>query len=123
EASLRGWLPRAGGCRTLITSRFAGWSAAVPALALDVLTAAQAGTLLATRAERAAVAALPAAEQGACAELARRLGYLPLALEQAAAYVEQQGPGFGFGDYLRLYEAATEELLAAGVLGSTDYPD
>jgi len=45
--------------------------------------------------------------------------YLPLALEQAAAYGEAQGANFHFTDYLRLYAQADQDLLAAGVLGST----
>jgi hypothetical protein len=54
---------------------------------------------------------LSATERDACDALAGKLGYLPLALEQAAAYIEQQGSGFGFVDYLRLYEQATAKLL------------
>ncbi len=123
ETSVQAWLPRTGHCRTLVTSRFAGWSAAVKAIPLDVLEPEQAWTLLATRAGRAEFGRLPAREQTACAELAQQLGCLPLALEQAAAYIEQQGPDFLFADYLRLYQAATRELLSAGVLGSTQYPD
>src|SRR5439155_16276599 len=102
---------------------FAGWSAAIKSIHLYVLEPEPARTLLVSRAGPDEFASLPAQEQTACDELAKQLGYLPLALEQAAAYIEQQGADFGFTDYLRLYEAATRELLAAGVLGSTEYPD
>ncbi len=123
EASNQEWIPKSGHCRTLITSRFAGWSAAVRSFQLDVLEPEPAQTLLTTRAGRGEFATLSPAEQTACETLAKELGYLPLALEQAAAYIGQQGLGFSFADYLRLYGEATAELLAAGVLGSTEYPD
>ena len=123
EASVQAWIPKTGHCRTLITSRFAAWSAAIKTIHLYVLEPEPARTLLATRGGRESFAALAAAEQAECEQLAKELGYLPLALEQAAAYIAQEGPGFGFGDYRRLYAAATAELLAEGVLGSTEYPD
>jgi tetratricopeptide (TPR) repeat protein len=123
ERSVQQWIPKTGNCRTLITSRFTDWSAAVQVVLLDVLEPEAAHELLAKRAERHSLPTLADSEQAACMELARELGYLPLALEQAAAYIQQQGAGFGFGDYLQLYRVATEELLAAGVLGSTEYPD
>lgn len=123
ENTVQAWIPRTGHCRTLITSRFAGWSAAIKTIHLYVLEPEPAQTLLATRAGHESFASLAEAEQTECAQLAEKLGYLPLALEQAAAYVAQQGAGFGFGDYLRLYDAAEAELLAEGVLGSTEYPD
>ena len=59
----------------------------------------------------------------ACDDLAKELGYLPLALEQAAAYIAAPGAGVDFAGYLRLYEAAAAELLAREALGSTEYPD
>lgn len=123
EKSIQAWIPKTGSCRTLITSRFAGWSAAIKSIHLYVLDPEPARALLVTRAGLADFASLSSAEQSAVDELAQQLGYLPLALEQAAAYIEQQGRGFGFGGYLRLYQEATRELLAAGVLGSTEYPD
>ncbi len=123
EASIQAWIPKTGHCRTLITSRFAGWSAVVKSFHLYVLDPEPARTLLATRADRGDFAQLTPAEQTACEALAKELGYLPLALEQAAAYIWQQGLEFSFADYLRLYGAATAELLDEGVLGSNEYPD
>ena len=123
ETSIQHWIPKSGHCRTLITSRFAGWSAAVKTFHLYVLEPDPAHKLLATRAGHDSFDALSEAEQTACAALAKTLGYLPLALEQAAAYIEQQGAGYRFADYARLYEAAQAELLAEHALGSTEYPD
>jgi len=119
---LRPWLPRdpTTGCRTLITSRFADWSAAgIRAIQLDVLGAEPARQFLLARTRRTA----DGAERAACDDLARELGYLPLALEQAAAYIAAPGAGVDFAGYLRLYREATQELLTRGALGSTEYPD
>jgi hypothetical protein len=121
--SVRPWLPRdpTTGCRTLITSRFADWPAAagIRAIQLYVLEPEPAREFLLARTERTA----EGAELAACDDLARELGYLPLALEQAAAYIAAPGAGVGFAGYLRLYREATAELLALGALGSTEYPD
>lgn len=119
EVSAQEWVPASGGCRTMITSRFSAWSAAIKALKVDVLKPKSANKLLLERSGR------PAREPNlsACSTLAEGLRYLPLALEQAAAYVVQAGPEFGFDDYQRLYTEAKRELLDAGVLGSSQYPD
>jgi len=121
--SVRPWLPRraTSGCRTLITSRFSGWAQAgdTRTISLDVLQPEPSRRFLLTRTGRTA----DAAERDACDTLAGELGYLPLALEQAAAYVGQAGSGASFADYLRLYQAAAGDLLARGELGSTEYPD
>jgi tetratricopeptide (TPR) repeat protein len=121
--SVRPWLPRdpTTGCRTLITSRFADWSAVagIGAIQLDVLEPEPARQFMLTRTRRTA----EGAERVACDDLARSLGYLPLALEQAAAYIAAPGAGVDFVGYLRLYREATAELLARRALGSTEYPD
>jgi hypothetical protein len=52
-------------------------------------------------------------------ELAEALGDLPLALEQAAAYLEQTQTSLG--DYLGLLHERTGELLGLGEL--THHPD
>jgi tetratricopeptide (TPR) repeat protein len=121
--SVRPWLVRdpTSGCRTLITSRFADWpaSAGIRAVQLYVLEPEPAREFLLKRTERTA----EGAELVACDDLARELGYLPLALEQAAAYIAAPGAGVDFAGYLRLYREATAELLARGALGSTEYPD
>ena len=121
--SIRPWLVRGptSGCRTLITSRFAEWPAAagIRAIQLNVLEPELARQFLLARTGRTA----EGPERNACDELARELGYLPLALEQAAAYIAAPGAGVDFAGYLRLYREATAELLARGALGSTEYPD
>lgn len=119
EHSVMDWIPKTGGCHTLITSRFSNWSAAVQTIHLYVLDREPSLALLQSRSGRTA----EGAEVEACGTLAEELGYLPLALEQAAAYIQQQGEGFGFTEYLRLYEQACMKLLSVGTLGSTEYPD
>src|SRR5262249_34775507 len=109
------------GCRTLITSRFADWPAVagIRSIQLDVLEPEPARQFLLARTSRTA----EGAERLASDDLASALGYLPLALEQAAAYIAAPGAEVDFAGYLRLYREATANLLARGVLGSTDYPD
>ncbi len=122
EATAQAWIPKTGGCHTLLTSRFAGWSAAIQTIHLYVLEKDPSRTLLLRRSGWES-STVTADELAACETLAEKLGYLPLALEQAAAYIGEQGSGFGFSDYLKLYEQSTAELLALQALGSTEYPD
>jgi tetratricopeptide (TPR) repeat protein len=116
EESARQWIPSTGTCHTLITSRFTAWSPGVETHTVPVLSPGAARELLLKRAGRE----MADRDSG---ELARTLGYLPLALEQAGAYIHKQGPGFGFTEYLSLYPAAERELLAKGTRGATDYPE
>ena len=59
------------------------------------------------------------ADVQAAAELAAELGYLPLALEQAAAYIDTVGRGFG--EYLKEYRRKGVAMFAKGK-PSTGYP-
>jgi len=119
EESVQTWIPKSGGCRTIITSRFADWSSAIKVCPIDVLKPEPSREFLLLRTERE-----PTRENNdKCDLLAEKLGHLPLALDQAAAYIHAQGLDFGFDDYLRLYDKAHHELLNKGVLGSTEYPD
>ncbi len=119
ETSVQNWIPKSGGSHTLITSRFAMWSVAIPLIKLDVLESESAVRFLCNR-----IGHLSEDEEtDSGLSLAKKLGHLPLALEQAAAYIDQQGAGFGFAEYIDLYEQRTQELLDNGALGSTEYPD
>lgn len=121
EQAVAPWIPRTGDVHTLITSRFAHWEA-IPVRRIDVLEPGSAQDLLLRRAAvRHASANLGEVE--ACQTLASRLGFLPLALEQAAAFIRSQGEGFGFTDYIRLYDASTRALLSMPVRGTTEYPE
>lgn len=81
--SLRPWLPRAGPHRILITSRNPVWNGIAKAIELEIWTAEQSLAFLAPR--------LPACAPADLRALADDLGGLPLALEQAAGYIESTG--------------------------------
>ncbi len=102
-ASVQAFLPPAGPGRVLITSQSQhwpwGWDVQVPVL--DTEVAAQ---FLAARTGDA--------DQDAALLLAEELGGLPLALEQAAAYL--QATGTSLSRYLALFRARQADLLARG---------
>ncbi len=117
EDSITAWIPSHGGCHTLITSRFSGFSESISTVPLDVINQNAAVEFLQRRTGRN----VEGLELGACAKLAEKLGNLPLALEQAAAYINKQK--LQFSEYLVVYENARRALLALRALGSTNYPD
>jgi Tetratricopeptide repeat len=103
RASVEAFLPPAGPGRVLITSQNPDWPHG-QALDVSVLDAEVSADFLVNRTgdpdERAAV------------ELARELGGLPLALEQAAAYV--QATRGSLAGYLASFRRRRPELLAQG---------
>jgi tetratricopeptide (TPR) repeat protein len=114
------WIPKTGNCHTLITSRFVGWSAGVKCIPLWLLEEEHSILFLQKRTGRK----LDGKELENCRVLAGKLGYLPLALEQASAYIFKQGNSFSFTDYLELFEEAERDLLKLkSSSGSTEYPD
>jgi hypothetical protein len=102
-ASVEEFMPPAGPGRVVITSQNrqwpAGWAVQVPEL--DTATA---GRFLATR--------TGAGDLDVAVELAGELGGLPLALEQAAAYM--QATGTTLARYLALFRVRRADLLARG---------
>ncbi|MCZ0209574.1 tetratricopeptide repeat protein, partial [Streptomyces sp. UMAF16] len=85
-ADIAGLLARARGGRFLITSRLAtAWSDAVTLVRLDVLHPDESLALL----TRIATATSPGRSLEGAADLCDELGHLPLAVEQAAAYLAQ----------------------------------
>lgn len=117
EEAVQAWVPQTGGCRTIITSRFTAWSPAVDCVPVHVLEREPARELLLGR------GGLPATPENdsAADRLAETLGYLPLALEQAAAFIRETK--VSLAEYLTLHEQSHAELLAQEALGSTQYPD
>ncbi|HEV2638996.1 MAG TPA: tetratricopeptide repeat protein [Actinocrinis sp.] len=108
-----------GGGRFLITSRSAvGWNRiGAKAVRLDVLDPAEALVLLA-----ASIGILAESVDGG-AQLCARLGFLPLAIVQAAVYIAQSQDGDGpdvYG-YLRLLEGHAAEVYAAGDQDADDW--
>jgi tetratricopeptide (TPR) repeat protein len=96
--------PPGGNGQVLVTSRTPTWGRGAATVRLDVLDRAEAVGFLRHRTGSADAATLAA--------LAEALGDLPLALEQAAAYMDetQTSPA----DYLALYQQHGAELLALG---------
>jgi len=119
EEAVINWVPPTGACHTLITSRFSSFGAAIETIHLFLLDKSHSVKLLKNRTKRE----VKDAELISCETLAEQLGYLPLALEQAAAFIFEQGKYFGFADYLLEYEKSQKELLNIKVLGSNMYPD
>ena len=106
-ATVAGLVPPAGGGRVVITSQFGSWPGR-QVLEVPVLDRAwpRRGSLL----DRAGAAG--PAEEAAAVELAGELGGLPLALEQAGAYM--QASGRSIAEYLGLFRARRAELLGRG---------
>jgi tetratricopeptide (TPR) repeat protein len=99
-ALLAQWRPPTGGCRVLVTSRRAGWDAAlgVQALPLDVLPRAESIALL-----RKFVTDLRDADADA---IAAELGDLPLALHLAGSFLHEFHDDLTAADYLAELRAA-----------------
>jgi hypothetical protein len=100
-----GLVPPAGGGRVLITSQYQHWPADQK-LDVPVLEQGTAARFLLSR------TGAGSREEAASAELASELGGLPLALEQAAAYM--RATGRTIPDYLGLFRDWRAELTARG---------
>ena len=103
RAAVERFLPPAGGGRVIITTQSQDWQ---PGQALDVPVLARevAAEFLVSRTGED--------DQAAAGEVAAELGGLPLALEQAAAYM--RATGTGLARYLPLLRARQADLLARG---------
>jgi tetratricopeptide (TPR) repeat protein len=111
RAAVRDYVPQGRGA-VIITSREPVWSGVATPFRLEVLAAEEAVAFLCGRTGDT--------DAAAAAALAEVLGQLPLALEQAAAYVEDTGGTLQH--YRELFDKHHAALLQQGRL-STDYPD
>jgi hypothetical protein len=102
--AVRPVLPRGGGGGVVVTSRNPTWRRDATVLPVDVLDRDEAVAFLL---ERTGQSDTQAAEQ-----LADALGALPLALEQAGAYVDEQGGTLS--GYVRGLRTRAPELFAVG---------
>lgn len=107
---IRNYLPASGG-HVLITSRHAAWGGVAQAVPIKKWTPAVAAEFLLKRTGQA--------DAHAARELGRELDYLPLALEQAAAYIDSAQKMLT--GYLTLFREHQLALLKRGIPG-TDYP-
>jgi tetratricopeptide (TPR) repeat protein len=98
---LTGLLPPGGGGQVLVTSRWSVWGQKATPLPVNVLARDESVAFLAKRTSSDDPAALD--------ELAELLGDLPLALEEAAAYVDETR--VGLDEYLRLVRERARELF------------
>lgn len=81
--AIRNFLPRLHAGHVLLTSRHPGWKELASSLAVDVLEPRETIAFLTKRSK--------VADETTAAELGEELGRLPLALEEAAAYMESTG--------------------------------
>ena len=100
-------LPSLANGSVVITSRYKRWSGTIKLQQLDLLEPEQARQFLL---ERTAGRRSETQEDKANAEkLAKELGYLPLALEQAGAYIAHNS--MTFGDYLGKWQNEKKKVL------------
>jgi tetratricopeptide (TPR) repeat protein len=98
---LAGLLPPGGSGHVLVTSRWSTWGSKAAPLRVNVLARDESVAFLAKRTS--------SGDQAALDTLAELLGDLPLALEEAAAYLEETGEGLS--EYLGLVRERARELF------------
>jgi len=109
---IRQYLPGAGSGHVIITSRWPDWRSVADPLPVATMSAEDAVEFMHRRSGRE--------DEGASRELVEELGFLPLALEQAAAYIEEHGRSIA--EYLDLFRKHRQLILRRG-RPSHDYPD
>ncbi len=103
------YLATSGAGHVIITSRHASWRGLAIPIALRGLAREDSVSFLLGRSGRS--------DDGSAELLAEALGDLPLALAQAAAYMEESGAPINL--YLELFEKRRHELLRRSALGET----
>lgn len=108
---IRPYLPAGNTGHVIITSRRPDWRSIAAPLSVSILSPEDAIDFLHRRSGQ---------EDGSASrELVEELGLLPLAIEQAAAYIDQHGKSIP--DYLALFRKHQQAILRRG-LPSPDYP-
>jgi len=110
SAALRPYLPRGGG-HVLITSRNQVWGGVASTLPMRVFARADAVAFL--------LGATGEVDEATAGTLAELLGDLPLALEQACAYID--ATGITLAEYLQLFTTSSQALLRYGTHSSDDH--
>src|SRR5664280_2187442 len=103
---LQPYRPAVASGRVLVTSRHPGWGGLGSHVQVDLFTRLESVLLLKRR--------IPELAEQVADELADELGDLPLALEQAAGYIESNGTDPQ--RYLELFRSAREQLLSEGAV-------
>jgi tetratricopeptide (TPR) repeat protein len=109
---LMSYLPQGGGGQVLITSRYAAWRGTARPLDVRVWHRGESVAFILKRTGQQ--------DEAAAVELAQELGDLPLALEQAGAYID--GCRCSISHYLELFRTRRQEILKKGKI-SPDYPE
>ncbi len=115
--AVRDRLPPSLAGHVLVTSRLSEWPVTMPDFHLDLLTPGDSACFLL---RRVAEEGHNAGDENAALLLARELGNLPLALEQAAAFIVTVK--WSFEKYQYAFHEARPELLEYQPEGSTRYP-
>lgn len=109
-----------GSGQILITSRISDWPGSMLTAALDVLDSSAAIAFLLERTDRAKGRRKADDDEQQAALLAETLGYLPLALEQAGAYICIHE--ISFAEYLAEWESKREIILNSAHARVMEYP-
>ena len=107
---IRPYLPRGSAGHVIVTSRYSSWRGVAKPLPVKVWETEECVRFLLSRTGQTG--------ETAAAELAEELGRLPLALAQAAAYIERTGRTLA--GYLELFRQRKLELFQAGAPGSDE---
>jgi tetratricopeptide (TPR) repeat protein len=107
---LNDYLPRTGAGHVIITSRNPNWGGTAKPLPVDVFSREESVEFLKNR---------TGGQEDGADTLAEALGNLPLALEQAGAYIQETG--ISLSAYIKLFQERQKELLRRGKPDA--YPD
>jgi tetratricopeptide (TPR) repeat protein len=108
---LKPYQPPGGNGHVVFTSRSPAWGGTAAVLSVDVFSRAEAVGFLLDRTD--------SDDEAKAHELAKLLGDLPLALEQAAAYLEETKTSLG--QYLEMLREQTVKVLAHGTPSNYDH--
>ncbi len=111
--AIRPYLPASGAGRVLITSRRSDWHGLARTLPLDIMSKPEALRLLTGRDDPPS--SLIPADLAEAEALAEDLGYLPLALAQARAFMAERG--HGVAAYRKLFAERLVDVMARGADG------
>ena len=112
QGDIYNYVPRIGHGQALITSRNPIWDSLGTTLSVELMQPQEALAFLAKRTHDP--------DPQAAATLAKTLGYLPLALEQAAAYIRENS--ISLDQHQTLFQKHHTQLLQHSHL-ATEYPD
>ena len=115
--AVRQWLKPTWRGQVIITTQRTDWPVTISTLSVDPLETEEAADFLCDRTRAHRFAPGPRAD---ALTVARELGGLPIALEQAAAYIIRHR--ITFADYLVRLKKFRKQLLQEKVMGATRYP-